>query len=189
MEMQHKSLVICAGVDVMSDRFEVDFWAFGAVGDVWPHASVCLYAGQDGGLPWAALWSVLKRPQRVAGALEVCISAAAIDSGGHHTQEVYEFVRQHAQAGGVNGPHLLAIKGVSQSQAEPMRCVPCDLNLAGQLHVDAIPLWVFNMPVLQAQISQWFAAQCPGPALPDTAAYAAAAHQWLCQHLSANARA
>ena len=189
MEMQHKSLVICAGVDVMSDRFEVDFWAFGAVGDVWPHASVCLYAGQDGGLPWAALWSVLKRPQRVAGALEVCVSAAAIDSGGHHTQEVYEFVHQHAQAGGVNGPHLLAIKGMSQKQTEPMRCVPCALHLAGQLHVDAIPLWVLNMPVLQAQISQWFAAQCPGPALPDTAAYAAAAHQWLCQHLSANARA
>ena len=189
MEMQHKSLVICAGVDVMSDRFEVDFWAFGGAGGVWPHASVRLYADRAECLPWAELWSLLQRPQRVAGAIEMCISAVAIDSGGHHTQEVFGFVHQHEPAGGFNGPHLLAIKGSAQGHTEPMRCVPSDLNLAGQLHAGAIPLWVLNMPVLQAQIGRWFAAQCPGPALPDTAAYAVAAHQWLYQGLCANAPA
>ena len=187
MQTGNKALHVCAGVDVMADRFEVAWWAFGVDGAMWPHAYTRLPVGPDGLLPWDELWALLRAPVCVAGVVDMAVTVVAIDSGGHHANEVYRFVRARDECQRSSGlfPRVFAIKCSSTSGSVLMRPGACDLNDAGVLRAGALTLWVVNMPALLAQISPWYAAQCPGFAPPDAAAYALAAYRWL----SANAPA
>ena len=93
--------VVVAGVDVQADRLETTF--VGAAGEeLWVLGHLVLWGSPTEALVWRDLDAALSArygPYAVAG--------AAIDSGGHHTSQVYAFARQRLDR------RVYAVKGVA----------------------------------------------------------------------------
>ena len=60
---------------------------------------------------WKQLDEVLQNPYETEDGRKLNIEVCCIDSGGHHTQEVYGYSRERAAMG------VIAIKGMGQRQA------------------------------------------------------------------------
>jgi len=86
--------ILTCAVDVQGDRLEVGVKGWGRGQESW-----LVYWGQIWGDPgepavWAELHQLLSRTWSHAGGAQLTISATAIDSGGHHTDAVYQFCRR-----------------------------------------------------------------------------------------------
>ena len=98
-------LFLTAGVDVQDDRLEASIWGWGLDDERWviDHR---VFKGDpslpdsDSGSPWAELREYLMVDWEHTGGgdgarLTMHVVCALIDSGGHHTERVYEFTRKH----------------------------------------------------------------------------------------------
>lgn len=106
-------LCLTAGVDVQAGsegvdgRLEVEVVGWGAGEENW-HIAYEVFAGDPAMLrPWEELDTFLQRPFQHANGREIFIRAVCVDSGGHHTQEAYNFARKRT------GRNVWAIKGAS----------------------------------------------------------------------------
>ncbi len=101
----HRVALVVGSVDVQGDRLEYQITGFGPFEESWVIEWTALYG--DPVLPdvWGRLLEVLKRPIRRDDGQWLPIRATCIDSGGHHTQAVYNFARVNRRM------HVIAIKG------------------------------------------------------------------------------
>jgi phage terminase large subunit GpA-like protein len=99
--------IITAGVDVQDDRVELEFVGWGRNEESWSID----YQVVDGDPATTEFWTrvdeQLLRTFRRADGREFTVSAACVDSGGHHTQAVYAFAKARL------GRKVWAIKGES----------------------------------------------------------------------------
>ncbi len=111
------ALVVTAGVDVQGDRLELEVVAFGLDEESWSLDYITLPG--DPGLPevWKELDSVLDRTYTTADGRSLHVNAACVDSGGLHTQAVYDYCRAR------QGRRVYAIKG-SSVPGKPIAGVP-----------------------------------------------------------------
>ncbi len=112
-------LVITAGVDVQGNRLECEIVGWGLDEETWSLNYHVLAGDPAQTAVWDELLAVLTAAheyeltvQSAAGPTEVrrqqlSVVAACIDSGGHHTSEVYRFCRAHA------GRRFYASKGAN----------------------------------------------------------------------------
>lgn len=101
-------------VDTQDDRFEWAVWGFGppptgAGPEQWLIAAGVITGDMFGPEPWAELDRLGYRQWEHAGGRMLPVDLRIIDSGGHHTQAVYEFVRGKR--------HWRALKGASTDDA------------------------------------------------------------------------
>jgi phage terminase large subunit GpA-like protein len=98
-------------------------------------------------LPQARLDQVLDRTWPHAGGGVVRIAAMAIDSGGHHTQQVYHYARRH------QAEHVLAVKG-SSIAAKPVLGKPSDVEVTyrGQRIKRGARVWPVGTDTAKAMI-------------------------------------
>jgi len=88
-----EALVLSAGVDVQDDRLEVEVIAWGAGFESWG-VDYRVLSGDPGKTElWQRLADMLAESWRRADGLDLHIAAMGIDSGGHYTTQVYDFVR------------------------------------------------------------------------------------------------
>jgi len=99
-------VLLTAGVDVQDDRLEIEVVGWGRDEESWSIDYRTLWGDPSGPAVWGDLDSVLKELWTHERGVDLPIRCAAIDSGGHHTQAVYTFVR------GREGRRVFAIKGV-----------------------------------------------------------------------------
>lgn len=95
-------LVLTAGVDVQDNRLEVEIVGWGEGRQTWGiHYAILAGDTSDktAAGPWAKLDALLARSWEAEGqAQPLALWATCIDSGGHRTDEVYEFCRdRHAR--------------------------------------------------------------------------------------------
>lgn len=83
--------VLTAGVDVQDDRIEVEVVGWGVGEESWSVASVVLPGDPSSGQVWQALSSVITHDWSTEAGGTMRISATCVDTGGHHTQSVYDF--------------------------------------------------------------------------------------------------
>jgi phage terminase large subunit GpA-like protein len=85
-------LLLTVGGDVQDDRVELQLIGWGADEESWP-VEQKVFRG-DPGKPalWAEVDQYLSRTFTTEDGRELFVEAACIDSGGHHTQAVYQFV-------------------------------------------------------------------------------------------------
>jgi phage terminase large subunit GpA-like protein len=123
--------VLTAGVDVQDDRIEVEVVGWGAGEESWSIASLCLSGDPSGPLVWRDLAAALDRQFADEHGTQHRIAAAAIDTGGHHTQAVYDFCASRSRA----AVATWAIKG----RAGPLPAWPAKVSRGGKnkqpLHV------------------------------------------------------
>jgi phage terminase large subunit GpA-like protein len=106
-------LVITAAVDVQDDRLAVVIRGWGRAEESWG-----VWHGEiqgDPSLPdvWEKLTELLQAPIPHASGQVLKVDVAAIDSGGHRTEDVYAFTRD-AQ---LRGRHWFAVKGATPIDA------------------------------------------------------------------------
>lgn len=105
-EVNEKAVTLFAGCDTQDDRLCVSVIAFGESMEAWTVAYEEIPGSPADNQTWANLETVLRRPYKHKSGVELFIKAAAVDSGGHFTNNVYDFCRR-------NQDLCYAIKGAS----------------------------------------------------------------------------
>lgn len=113
MQCPAGGLLLLAGVDTQDNRLAVVIRAYGRGEESWGVWHGEIYGDTSSPEIWGKLRDLLDAPIRHANGQTMRIDAAAIDSGGHRTEDVYAFCRD-AQA---RGRHWFAIKGASTYDA------------------------------------------------------------------------
>ena len=156
-------LMIVQGVDVQGDRIERRVWAYGRGQESWLIEREIIYGdpaveeGQPG-----SVWTVLTERRRTAimhaSGSQVIISATAIDTGGHHTQQVYAYCRAHVHA------NVLAIKGASvHGKAALGKPSDIEVTWRGQKIARGVKLWPIGTDVVKGLIYGRLRNSQPGP--------------------------
>lgn len=104
-EVPEEVLVLTAGVDVQDDRLEVEVvgWSIGK--ESWG-IEYSTFVGDPGqNIVWSQLDRYLQKEFHYPNGDRLLISATCIDSGGHHTDDVYSFckVREHKRIYAIKG--------------------------------------------------------------------------------------
>jgi phage terminase large subunit GpA-like protein len=117
-------LCVTAGVDVQPDRIECEVVGWGHGEESWSLNYYVLWGTTSEQSVWGRLLEVLtqkfecEREDATGTRLVRSIDAACIDSGGHNTQQVYDFTKRH------RGKKFLAIKGLSTRTKEAIATRP-----------------------------------------------------------------
>lgn len=150
--------IVTAGVDVQDNRLAVSLWAWGPGEEAW-----LVYWGELFGDPaqdalWHELDALLARPLAREDGNEMMVLAAAVDSGGHHTQAVYDYCRQRASR------HVLAIKGMSTPGKPPIgRPSVLDVNHRGKTIKRGVQLWPVGADTVKGTLYARLRIADPGP--------------------------
>jgi phage terminase large subunit GpA-like protein len=163
-EVPTGALVLSAGVDTQDDRLEVEIVGWGMGSECWSIEYKVLRG--DPGRPWISqqekdqgktpsVWNelddYLAKKFRHASGLMLPIRATFIDSGGHHTKQVYDFTRKRATR------WIFACKGVG-GPGHPLT-PPRASILAGK----RVPLWLVGTDAAKEAIYSNFKVEEIGP--------------------------
>ncbi|MEX8520064.1 MAG: phage terminase large subunit family protein [Leptothrix sp. (in: b-proteobacteria)] len=140
-------LMLTAGCDVQGDRLEYRVWAWGQGEESWCVDRDVLYGSPSEQDVWQQLQTRLAGEWQHASGARLTLSAAAIDSGGHHTHEVYSFCRSNAWR------KWVAVKGQAQA-GKPVIGKPTDqdVNYKGVKLRHGIKLWPVGSDTAKAVI-------------------------------------
>lgn len=104
--------VVTCGVDTQDYRVELEFVGWGRNEESWSIFHEVIEGDLDTVEFWDQVDHLLKRRWRRADGREFPTMAACVDSGGHHTQRVYDFAKARL------GRKIWAIKGESARNGE-----------------------------------------------------------------------
>lgn len=121
-ELPEDVLLLTAGVDVQDDRLELEIVGWGRGEESWSIDYQTIYGDPSTAQLWMQLDEVLQQKfvHPVHG--EMILRAACVDSGGHYTQQVYNYCRARA------GRKVFAIKGVG-GEGKPIVGRPSKNNI------------------------------------------------------------
>jgi phage terminase large subunit GpA-like protein len=152
-----RAAVITRFVDTQDDRLEVFEWAWGAGEEAW-RLELEIIPGDPGILegapnsPWSVLAARLGKMWRHEYGAPMTAAVTGIDSGGHHTKEVYAFAKKHL------AERVFATKGSSLGEGVPLLGKISRNNSA---RVALLPIGVFAAK--EAILSRFAKISAPGP--------------------------
>lgn len=121
-------LAVTVGCDVQDDRLSLSVWGWGREEEAWLIDRTKLFGDPSRPDVWKQLDELLSRPFLSEDGVDFKVSICAIDSGGHHTADVYSYARERAALG------VIAIKGMSTKGKPPIgKASKVDLNRKGQV--------------------------------------------------------
>lgn len=92
-------LVLTMGVDTQDDRLEYEVVGHGLYGETWGVERGVINGSPSDRETWERLDGVINRPYLYMDGRTIRVSATAVDSQGHYTNEVYAYCRQHQNRG------------------------------------------------------------------------------------------
>ena len=121
-------LILTLGVDVQDDRLSMSVIGFGRNEEMYLIDRKVIYGSPARADLWKQLDEVLQGKYTNEDGKELKIDTAAIDTGGHYTQETYQYVRERKQLG------IIGIKGMGQ-KGKPALGKPSkvDINFSGKV--------------------------------------------------------
>lgn len=120
--LPEESVMLTCGVDTQDDRLEYEIVAWGRGEESWSIAYGALYGDPSTSELWNRLDSVLQQKFEHPVYGEMIIRATCVDSGGHYTQQVYNYCKLRA------GRRVFAIKGVG-GEGKPIAGRPTKNNI------------------------------------------------------------
>jgi len=130
-------LMLTAGIDTQDDRLEIQIIGWGQAEKIWTIDYIVLPGDPSRETLWIKLSELLNSPLRNAYGRDLYIQGAAIDSGGHHTHAVYNYVRSRG------AKRLMAIKGAKHYGKAILHARPSkqDVNWRGKVEKKGVDLW------------------------------------------------
>ena len=126
-ELPSEALALTIGCDVQDDRLSLSVWGWGREEEGWLIDRVKIYGDPSRPEVWKQLDEILQNPYQGTDGRKLNPLVTAIDSGGHHTMEVYQYARERQNLG------VVAIKGSSQKNKPPIgKGSKVDLNAKGR---------------------------------------------------------
>jgi len=143
------ALALTAGVDVQDNRLEIVVWAWSMQGR-WPIDYQVIYGSPAENATWAQLDDYLRATFTHAAGSELMIQATAIDSGGHYTQQVYDFCRLRKSR------RIFAIKGATM-RGKPILSKPSkvDVSIHGKTIKNGAEVWLVGTDTAKSLIYSW----------------------------------
>ncbi|WP_313489040.1 phage terminase large subunit family protein [Stutzerimonas nitrititolerans] len=134
------ALILTAAVDTQGDRLELLVIGWGEGMERWVIDHQVIQGNPADERTWAALDERLKRRYRHSSGVELAICATAVDSGGHHTDEVYQFCRLRRWR------NVFAIKGASKPGRPVIAQRPSkvDVTWRGTTEKQGAELWMIG---------------------------------------------
>ncbi len=115
-------LVLVAGVDTQDDRLEVEVVAYGEGSETWGIDYAVIHGSPAREEVWKDLDQFLERTYEAENGVLLRVACTCIDSGGHHTKRVYDYVKTRQIR------RVYATKGSSQP-GKPLVSRPSTSNL------------------------------------------------------------
>jgi len=120
-------LMLSLGCDVQDDRLSMSLWGIGRNEEMYLVDRKVIYGSPARADLWKQMDEVLMDKYKNEDGVELKIDSAAIDTGGHFTQEVYQYVRERSHLG------LIGIKGMGQKGKPPIgKPTKVDINFSGK---------------------------------------------------------
>lgn len=134
------ALILTAAVDTQHNRLELLVIGWGEGMERWVVDHQVIMGDPSDERTWALLDERLKVRYRHVSGVEMSICATAIDSGGHHTDEVYQFTRLRRWR------NVLAVKGASRAGRPVLAQRPSkvDVTWRGTTHKEGAELWMIG---------------------------------------------
>ena len=122
-----EALIAVAGIDTQDDRLSMSVFGFGKNSEMFLIDRKVIYGSPARKDVWKQLDEALLNVYKTESGYELKILSAAIDTGGHFTQEVYQYVRERSAWG------LIGIKGIG-TKGKPALGKPSmvDINYVGK---------------------------------------------------------
>jgi len=122
-----EALLLTVGCDTQDDRLSLSVWGWGREEQGWLIDRVKIYGDPSRKEVWKQLDEIVQTPYESEDGRELKPMVVAIDSGGHHTSEVYQYARERQSLG------VVAIKGMSTKNKPPIgKASKVDLNAQGK---------------------------------------------------------
>jgi len=152
------TLCLVAGVDVQDNRLEITIIGYGKNEESWVVAHNVIFGDPAKSEIWKQLDEVLHRPYRHELGAELKVMAAAIDSGGHFTHEVYQYARERKSRG------VVAVKGQSQRGKIAIgKPTKVDINFRGQILKNSLELYPVGVDTIKSVLYGRFKLNELGP--------------------------
>ena len=134
------ALILTAAVDTQHNRLELLVIGWGEGLERWVVDHQVIMGDPSDERTWALLDEKLKARYRHVSGVELAICAAGIDSGGHHTDEVYQYTRLRRFR------NILAVKGASRPNRPVLAQRPSkvDVTWKGTTHKEGAELWMIG---------------------------------------------
>lgn len=134
------ALILTAAVDTQHDRLEMLVLGWGEGMERWVVDFQVIMGDPSDERTWAKLDEKLKTHYRHVSGVEMAICASGIDSGGHHTDEVYQFTRLRRWR------NVLALKGASKPGRPVLAQRPSkvDVTWRGTIQKHGAELWMIG---------------------------------------------
>ena len=135
--MAYRALMLTASVDVQANRLELMVMGWGVGMERWVIDFQIIWGDPADDRTWAVLDDKLKVRYPHPCGVGLGILATAVDSGGHHTDEVYQFCRVRRWR------NIFAIKGASKPGKPVIAQRPSmvDVTWKGQTERNGAELW------------------------------------------------
>lgn len=130
-------LLLLAGIDTQDNRLEVQVWGYGRGSEMWTIDHQVFFGNPSEDQVWLDLEEFLFETEyRHASGQTIKIHASAIDTGGHHTQAVYDFAYTHRNR------KVFAVKGRSGAEKHIKDGAgQVDLDYRGRRKKRGVILW------------------------------------------------
>lgn len=143
-------LILTAGVDVQDDRIECELIGWGVGEESW-NIDYFVWPGDPAkDEVWANVTALKGRTFKRVDGVEMKVTSMAIDSGGHHTQKVYSYVRPRQI------DRVWAVKGGSEIS-------PRVIAGKARTNVGQVNLWLIGTQVAKDLIYSRFKLDQVGP--------------------------
>lgn len=152
-------LVLTAAIDTQNDRLELKVVAWGEGMESWIVDYQIIQGSPAEDATWERADELLKTRYRHAGGEMMVISAAFVDSGGAHTQDVYNFAYTRKRRS------IFAIKGASRPDRPILSAKPTivDITWRGKTERQGAQLWFIGTDTAKDYLaSRWKKASGPG---------------------------
>lgn len=152
-------LVLTAAADVQPNRIEVDIYGWGEGLERWIIDHQVLWGAPSEDAVWRDLDAIQQGMLPHPSGMLLPISALLIDSGGHNTQDVYNYCRARRNR------KVLAIKGASRPGQPIIASRPRkqDINFRGRQEHHGVELWFVGTDTAKDWLaSRWLLPGGPG---------------------------
>ena len=140
-------LMLSLGCDVQDDRLSMSLWGIGRNEEMYLVDRKVIYGSPARADLWKQMDEVLMDKYKNEDGIELKIDSAAIDTGGHFTQEVYQYVRERSHLG------LIGIKGMGQKGKPPIgKPTKVDINFSGKALRKGVQLFPVGVDTIKTTL-------------------------------------